>query len=159
MKTCLNFFTENIVEELGDVEMSPEETRYVASILASFASTSRFEQGNWAPATDTREVFDRFVLQRNDSGFVAPQLTAQQAETAGAQLMLVVGFFRSQVHPRVNLRFHSRLGQNFFFRASRAFGGKRGELLESVSFNFGFWCLVQRKLNQRLREDPYVLKL
>ena len=99
MKTCLGFFTENLVEELGDVEMSSEETKYVASVLASFASTSRFEQGNWTPLAGTGEIFDRFVLRRDDTGFTIPQLTAQQAEIAGAQLMLIVGFFRSQIPP------------------------------------------------------------
>lgn len=89
------------------------ETKYTASILASFAQTSSCDMADMPPFSSLSEVFNHFVLPGND--LRDPTLLA----LAGAQSLFLLGIFPSQMASRHNLRWFRELGQDFYRRAGK----------------------------------------
>jgi hypothetical protein len=151
--TALNFFYSNLKEEATDEPVNHTETVYVASVLASYAQTSRFDSSSIPPFTTLSEVFDHFVLRataETDPGLL---------EIAGAQSLFLNGFFRDQMRARHNVEWYDQLGTAFYERAMRyAEERERRELYGRLASHFTVWTAVCHRLHRTLREQHLILR-
>ena len=99
-------------------------------------------------------VFDHFVLDRTLSH------DPQMMEAAGAQCLLLAGFFESQMRRRHNIRWYAKLGAGFFRQAAAdEKSGPKARLLDAVGRTFEKWRQRYALLSQELRAQPYLLAL
>lgn len=146
----LNFFHTQIVDLDIKAEVTRDERIYVASVLASFARTSRCDSESLPTFTSLTEIFDQFVSARTSIN--DPILL----ELAGAQDLLLAGFFRDQMSRRHNVKWYDALGQQFYRRASECSKNlRRSEMFSRVSTNFPVWAMACRDLNRSLMENQY----
>ena len=150
----LNFFHSNLQEEAADERVSQAETLYVASILASYAQTSRCDAVTLPPFSSLSEVFDMFVLlteSEND-----PELL----EIAGAQSLFLNGFFRDQMRARHNVEWYDQLGTAFYERARNySEDGRRKDLFSRLAVSFPVWTAICNRMSRTLQERRYLLRL
>ena len=81
-------------------------------MLAHYARVSTHAAVDLTTPATLAEVFDHFVFDtslRDDSAMM---------EAAGAQCLLLAGFFEDQLRRRHNIRWYARLGIGFFSRAA-----------------------------------------
>lgn len=150
-RQALEFFVLRLQEVSGPV-VDREELLYNASVLAHYALTSTVaELEVTAPAT-LSVVFDTFVAdggRRHDS---------LALETAGAQCLLLAGFFEDQMRRRHNIRWYAELGAGFFSRAAQQEpASPRARLLDAMGTHFETWRRRQGLLSRELRAQPYLL--
>src|SRR3954454_23559475 len=94
-RQTLGFFAERLQDVAGP-EVDRQELMYNASVLAHYAQTSTVADVDLpAPATLTA-VFDHFVMSAHLLH------DAQMMETAGAQCLVLAGFFETQMRRRHN---------------------------------------------------------
>jgi hypothetical protein len=104
-----------------------------------------------APA-NLSAVFDHFVA---DTTLLHVRL---MMETAGAQCLLLAGFFEDQMRPRHNIRWYAQLGAGFFSRAARqARSPHKARLLDALARRFELWRQRHAQLSRELRDQPYLL--
>jgi hypothetical protein len=142
------------LKDVSGPAVDREELFYTASVLAHHAlvSTSA-DLGVSAPA-NLSAVFDHFVLN------TTLQLDGQMMETAGAQCLVLAGFFEDQMRRRHNVRWYAQLGASFFGRAARVEGSPhRARLLAAMESHFEPWRLCYARLSRELRDQPYLLTL
>ncbi len=102
------------------------------------------------PATLT-DVFDMFVFDRSMSN------DSQMLETAGAQCLLLAGFFEDQMRNRHRISWYAALGADFFRRAAALTRlTPRARLLDAVSRRFEPWRRRHARLSRELREHAYL---
>ena len=150
--SAFNFFLTGLREvtrrEPGD------EMFYVASVLAHYAQTSRYDPSSLPPLANLSEVFDQFFfLDIPDSEIL---------EIGGSQILLFAGFFRDQMRRRHNLDWYDEMGKSFYERASmHSKERKKRRLFENLSESFPIWTRGCCDLSRRCREDGdgrYLLK-
>ena len=79
-------------------------------------------------------------------------------EAAGAQCLLLSGFFEKQMCRRHNIRWYAELGAGFFSRAAAQEQAlHKAKLLDSISRRFEVWRQRYERLSRELREQPYLL--
>ena len=121
------------------------EMLYVASVLAHYSQTSRYDPSSMPPLANLSEVFDQF--------FFVDTSDSEILEIGGSQILLFAGFFRDQMRRR----------QSFYDRASvHTREPKKRRLFERMSKTFPSWTLNCRDLSRRCREDGnnrYLLRL
>ncbi|MCR4279698.1 MAG: hypothetical protein NUV78_03110 [Candidatus Zambryskibacteria bacterium] len=150
---ALNFFHTNLKGLVG-LDARKDETLYVASVLANYAQTSRFERTSLPVMANLSEVFDNFVVNKS---FMADPGTL---EIAGAQTLLLSGFFRQQMRRRHNVNWYDRLGSGFFEQVSeRSKEDSRQEFFSQLALRFPFWTLTCSELENHLRERRLLLRL
>ena len=142
------------VAGLQDVSESPvdrQELLYNASVLAHYTLVSTQADTDWpAPAT-LEHVFDHFVA---DSTVLRD---AVLLETAGAQCLLLAGFFEDQSRRRHNIRWYAELGAGFFRRAAaEERSSPKAQLLDSIGRGFEPWRQRHAQLSRTLREHAYL---
>jgi hypothetical protein len=140
------------LQEVSEPEVDRQELLYNASVLAHYAQVSTQATTDFpTPATLSR-VFDDFVVDTsllNDSGMM---------ETAGAQCLLLAGFFEDQMRRRHQIRWYAELGSNFFRRAAaNEATTKKARVLDGMSRRFESWRQRHAQLSRDLRELPYLL--
>ncbi len=140
--------------ELRDITEGVDQKQllYMSSVLAHFALVSTATTSGISAPHTLVDVLDNFVLNSalHDDSYMM--------ENAGAQCLLLTGFFSSQMRRRHNIRWYADLGAGFFMRASRlAEHNKRAELLEAVSNNFEPWRVTCSRLHEELRVKPYLI--
>src|SRR5690606_3686832 len=95
-------------------------------------------------------VFDHFVCGADhvgDSGVM---------ETAGAQCLLLAGFFADQMRGRFNVAWYASLGAGFFRRAAaQEASARKARLLGAVARHFEPWRQTHERLGRELRDRPY----
>ena len=97
--------------------MSPDPTSiaqellYNASVLAHYAQVSTQAEFELSAPANLSAVFDHFVF---DTTLLHDGL---MMETAGAQCLVLAGFFEDQMRRRHNIRWYAELGARFFSRA------------------------------------------
>ncbi|MBI2065734.1 MAG: hypothetical protein HYT68_01555 [Candidatus Zambryskibacteria bacterium] len=149
----LRFFHARLKEFRPAKGVSKEETLYVASVLASYAQASRFKATSVPPMASLSEVFDCFVFRQDE--LKDPEIL----EVAGAQSLLLVGFFRDQMRTRHNVRWYDTLGRSFYERASNySREGRRKELFGRLSVNFSVWTRTCCDLSRNLRDNQFLLR-
>ena len=152
-RQVLEFFVVHLQEVSGPV-VDRRELLYNASVLAHHALVSTAPGfGLSSPAT-LSATFDNFVFDtslRNDPLIL---------ESAGAQCLLLAGFFEDQMRQRHNIRWYAELGASFFLRAAQQEPqSNRARLLDAIGTNFEAWRRRQALLHRELRVQPYVLDL
>ena len=79
-------------------------------------------------------------------------------ETAGAQCLLLAGFFERQMRRRHNIRWYSELGASFFRRAAaQERSSHKARLLDMIARAFEPWRQRHSRLSRELRAQQYLL--
>jgi hypothetical protein len=151
-RQTLEFFFARLQDVVGPV-VDREELLYNASVLAHYALTStETDQDVPAPAS-LAAVFDHFVF---DAGLLHD---GPMMETAGAQCLLLAGFFEDQMRHRHNIRWYAALGASFYGRAAlRERSQRKARLLDAISRRFEPWRQHYAQLGRELRDEPYLLR-
>lgn len=150
-RRTLEFFFLGL-REVSDPSVDREELLYNASVLAHFAQVSTQATGEFPTPATLSVVFENFVVDHtllHDS---------EMMETAGAQCLLLAGFFEDQMRGRHNIGWYSELGAAFFRRAAAAVRTPhRARVLEGLSRRFEPWRQRHAQLSRELRALPYLL--
>jgi len=150
-RQALEFFVLQLQEISGPV-VDQQELLYNASVLAHHALVSTAADFDLASPATLGAVFDHFVVDggvRDDAVIM---------EAAGAQCLLLAGFFEDQMRRRHNIRWYAHLGASFFGRAAAAEAvAEKARLLGSIGVNFERWRRRHALLSRTLRTQPYLL--
>jgi len=150
-RQTLEFFFLGL-KDVSEGHVSQEELLYNASVLAHFAQVSTGARTEMPTPANLSAVFDHFVADAS--------LHADSAmmETAGAQCLLLAGFFEDQMRGRHNIRWYAQLGASFFGRAAaQQTSPKRAVLLDTLAHHFEAWRQRHARLSRELRDVSYVL--
>lgn len=148
-RQAIQFFFEHLRDVTDTAATPTNELLYNASVLAHFATTSTASEDTF-PATPASlaTVFNLFVLDR--SMVRDPDVM----EIAGAQCLLLTGFFQDQQKRRHQVNWYADLGMAFYSSAASA--GRdpaRARLMDAMARRFEFWRAHQHRLAQELRDD------
>jgi hypothetical protein len=151
-RQTLEFFVLRL-QDVAEPTVDREELLYNASVLAHYAQVSTQPPDDNVPApANLSAVFDHFV-----SG--TPLLhSGEMMETAGAQCLLLAGFFEDQMRRRHNIRWYAELGASFFSRAALdERSPSKARLLNGIARRFEPWRRRQAQLSRELRDQPYLM--
>ena len=125
---------------------------YNASVLAHYAQVSIDLEDERSTPTDLSLIYDRFIATTSALGDAAIM------EAAGAQCLLLAGFFEDQMRRRHNIRWYAEAGAAFYHRAAaREESVRKAQLLEAVGRRFELWRQRHARLSRELREMRYLL--
>jgi len=150
-RQALEFFVLRL-QDVSEPTVDRQELLYNASLLAHYAQVSTQSAVDVPALANLSGVFDHFVT---DTTLLHDRL---MMETAGAQCLLLAGFFEDQMHPRHNIRWYAQLGAGFFRRAARhARSPQKARLLDAIGRRFEPWRQRHAQLSRELRDQPYLL--
>jgi hypothetical protein len=150
-RQALEFFSQRLKDVSGP-DVDPPELLYNASLLAHYAQVSTAAETEPATPATLSAVFDRFVA---DS---APRRDRRLLETAGAQCLVLAGFFEDQMRRRHNIQWYARLGAGFLKQAALLEPSpNRARLLDTVASRFEAWRQRHARLGRELRDRPFLL--
>lgn len=150
-RQTLEFFFVGL-QELSEPTVDRVELLYNASVLAHHAQVSTQASADLPTPSSLSEVFDAFVLD------TTLQKDSTMMEAAGAQCLLLAGFFEDQMRARHPIRWYAELGAGFYHRAAaqeRSAGKAR--LLDAIARRFEPWRQRHARLSRELRDQPYLL--
>lgn len=151
-RQVLEFFVAGL-QDVSDPGVARQELLYNASVLAHYAQVSTQSASDMPTPPTLSTVFDHFVLD------TTLHQDSEMLEAAGAQCLLLSGFFETQMRDRHNIDFYSTLGSGFYDRAaSRSTSRRRAGLLETISRHFEPWRRRHARLSRELRDRTYLLK-
>jgi hypothetical protein len=150
-RQALEFFVQRL-QDVSEPSVDQQELLYNASLLAHYAQVSTQADVDLpAPAT-LNDVFDHFV---SDTTLLHDSV---MMETAGAQCLLLAGFFEDQLRRRHNIRWYAELGASFFSRAALyERSPHKARLLDAIARRFEPWRRRHAQLSRELRDQPYLL--
>ena len=150
-RRALEFFVVGL-RDVSDGAVDREELLYNASVLAHYARVSTQSASDLTTPATLAEVFDHFVFDtslRDDSAMM---------EAAGAQCLLLAGFFEDQLRRRHNIRWYAQLGVGFFSRAADLERSpEKVRLLAAIAAGFEPWRQRYARLSRDLRERSFLL--
>jgi hypothetical protein len=150
-RQALEFFVVRL-QDVSEATVDRQELLYNASLLAHYAQVSTQPDVDVPAPANLSAVFDQFVSDttlRRDS---------QMMETAGAQCLLLTGFFEDQMRPRHNIRWYAELGASFFRRAAlHERSLDKARVLDTIARRFELWRQRHAQLSRDLRDQPYLL--
>lgn len=150
-RQTLEFFFVGL-QEVSEATVDRQELLYNASVLAHHAQVSTQAAADMPTPATLGDVFDAFVLDttlKNDSGMM---------EAAGAQCLLLAGFFEDQMRGRHQIRWYAELGASFYHRAAtQERASKKARLLDAIARKFEPWRQRHAQLGRDLRDQPYLL--
>ncbi len=150
-RQTLEFFVTRLRDVSGP-DPDRRELLYTASVLAHYAQTSTQCGTGLATPTDLSLVFDHFVA---DTSLLQD---APMMETAGAQCLLLAGFFEGQMSRRHNIRWYTTLGAGFFSRAAICEpSAEKAQVLDRMATRFEAWRVRYARLSQEMRDEPYLI--
>ena len=152
-RQALEFFFVGL-QDVSEPTVDRQELLYNASVLAHYAQVSTQGDIDWPAPANLSVVFDHFVSD--------PTLLhdGQMMETAGAQCLLLAGFFEDQMRRRHNIRWYAELGASFFSRAAvQEPSPSKARLLDTIARRFEPWRQRHARLSRELRDQPYVLNV
>jgi hypothetical protein len=150
-RQALEFFVLHL-RDVSEPTIDQQELFYNASLLAHYAQVSTQPNVDVPAPANLSAVFDHFV---SDATLLHDSL---MLETAGAQCLLLTGFFEDQMRRRHNIRWYAGLGASFFSRAAlqeRSF--QKARLLDAIARRFEAWRRRHAQLSRELRDQPYLL--
>jgi hypothetical protein len=151
-RQALEFFVQRLADVSGPA-VDPPELLYNASLLAHYAQVSTRAEMELATPATLSAVFDRFVVDstvRRDSLLM---------ENAGAQCLVLAGFFEDQMRRRHNIRWYAQLGAGFLRQAAVLEPSPRkAQLLDTVATSFEAWRQRHARLGRELRGQHLLLK-
>jgi hypothetical protein len=147
----LEFFVQRL-QDVSEPTVDRQELLYNASLLAHYAQVSTQPDVDLPTPANLSAVFDQFVSDttlRHDSLMM---------ETAGAQCLLLAGFFEDQMRRRHNIHWYAELGASFFSRAAvQERSLHKARLLNAIARRFEPWRRRHAQLSRELRDQPYLL--
>ncbi len=150
-RQTLEFFFHGL-QELSEPDVDRQELLYNASVLAHFAQVSTRATADVPTPATLGEIFDAFVLDaslHHDSGMM---------EMAGAQCLLLAGFFEGQMRDRHSISWYAELGAGFYHRAAASESTRqKAKLLDGIARRFEPWRQRHALLGRELRDQPYLL--
>lgn len=151
-RQTLEFFFARL-QEVSGPEVDRDELLYNASVLAHYALIStQADQEMPTPAT-LDAIFDHFVF---DTTLLHDGL---MMEIAGAQCLLLAGFFEDQMRRRHNIRWYAALGASFYSRAAlQEPSPHKARLLDMIGRRFEPWRQRHARLSRELRDQAYLLQ-
>ncbi len=151
-RQTLEFFVAGL-QDVSEPGVDGQELLYNASVLAHYAQVSTRSESDWPAPSTLGEIFDQFVI-----GPTAPD--GATLETAGAQCLVLTGFFEDQMAPRHNIRWFAEVGASFFSRAAMHEPlVAKARLLTMIALRFEPWRRRHARLSRELRLQPYLLGL
>ena len=140
------------LRDVADADVDRQELLYNASVLAHYSQVSTAAETDFPAPANLSFVFDQFVLGTELPGDGATM------EVAGAQCLLLAGFFQDQMRGRFNLNWYATLGAGFFRRAAvQEPSAKKAQLLDALGRRFEPWRQTHARLGRELRDRPYLL--
>jgi len=150
-RQALEFFLQRLKDVSGP-GVDRQELLYNASVLAHYAQVSTHATVDLSTPANLSAIFDHFVV---DSTLQDDSL---MMETAGAQCLVLAGFFEDQMRQRHSIRWYSDLGAGFFSRAAtREASLHKAQLLVTIASHFEAWRQRQAQLSRLLRDQPFLL--
>jgi hypothetical protein len=150
-RQTLEFFVLRL-RDISEPTVDRQELLYNASLLAHYAQVSTRPDADVPAPADLSEVFDHFV---SDTTLLHDSM---MMETAGAQCLLLAGFFEDQMRRRHNIRWYAELGAGFFSRAAlQERSQHKARLLDAIARGFESWRRRHAQLSRELRDQPYLL--
>jgi hypothetical protein len=150
-RRTLEFFVLGL-QDVAEAPLDREELLYNASVLAHYALVTTECQSDVPAPADLGAVFDHFVA---DSSLVHDRALM---EVAGAQCLLLAGFFEEQMRRRHSIRWYAALGAGFFSRAAlHEPSARKARLLDALARRFEPWRQRHARLGRELREQAYLL--
>ena len=147
----LEFFAAGL-QQVCTADVDRQELLYNASVLAHHAQVSTQSPVDMPTPATLSAVFDAFVVDASlcrDSTMM---------ETAGAQCLLLAGFFEDQMKTRHQIGWYAKLGAGFYDRAAEyARSTKKAKLLVAIARGFEPWRQRHSQLSRELRDQPYLL--
>ena len=148
----LEFFVVGL-RDVSQPDIDRQELLYNASVLAHYAQVSTSASSDLAAPANLSAVFDNFVI---DTTLLRDSV---MMETAGAQCLVLAGFFEDQMRRRHNIRWYAELGATFFSRAATLESSpNKAHLLSTISVRFETWRQRHARLSRELRDEPFLLK-
>jgi hypothetical protein len=148
---ALEFFLVGL-QDVSERAVDRQELLYNASILAHFAQVSTHADGEMPTPADLSAVFDQFVAN------VSVPVDSALMENAGAQCLLLAGFFEDQMRRRHSIRWYAELGAGFFTRAATYEKSRqKAALLTMLARHFEDWRQRHARLSRELRHQSYWL--
>jgi hypothetical protein len=150
-RRTLEFFVTGL-QDVSESRVDRQELLYNASVLAHYAQVSVHAELEMPAPENLSVIFDQFVCN--------PALPddSQLMETAGAQCLLLTGFFQDQLRGRYNIRWYAEIGAGFFTRAATFEESRsKARLLTMMARHFEPWRQRHARLSRELREQPYLL--
>jgi hypothetical protein len=152
-RQALEFFFQRLKDVSGPA-VDRSELLYNASLLAHYAQVSTRAHAAWPAPASLSVIFDHFV---SDTTLLHDGL---MMETAGAQCLLLAGFFEHQMRGRHSIRWYAELGANFFSRAAaQEPSPNKARFLDTIARRFEPWRQCHARLSRELRDQPYVLNM
>ena len=150
-KQTFEFFVLRL-KEVSEPAVDRLELLYNASVLAHHALVSTRSTTDLSTPATLSDVFDHFVFD------TSLQRDGEMMEAAGAQCLLLAGFFEDQMRGRHNIRWYSRLGAGFFSRAAALERSpQKVHLLNAIAEGFERWRQRHARLRRELSDQPYLL--
>ena len=150
-RQALEFFVQRL-QDVSEPTVDQQELLYNASLLAHYAQVSTQADVDLPAPLTLSDVFDHFVA---DTTLLHDSL---MMETAGAQCLLLAGFFEDQLRRRHNIRWYAELGASLFSRAAfHARSPHKARLLDAIARRFEPWRRRHAQLSRELRDQPYLL--
>jgi len=150
-RQTLEFFVLRL-QDITDSTVDRQELLYNASVLAHYAQVSTQPDVDVPAPGSLGTIFDHFVA---DTTLLNDRL---MMETAGAQCLLLAGFFEDQMRRRHSIRWYAELGASFFRRAAvHEQSLDKARLLDAIARRFEPWRRRHAQLSRELRDQPYLL--
>jgi hypothetical protein len=147
----LEFFFLHL-QDISGPDVDRPEVLYNASVLAHYAQTSTRTDIGVPTPSNLSAIFDNFVADSTLLG------DGQMMETAGAQCLVLSGFFEDQMRRRHNIRWYAELGASFYSRAAVLEPSlHKARLLDTIARRFEPWRQRHARLSRELRDQPYLL--
>jgi hypothetical protein len=150
-RRTLEFFFVHL-QDVTETSVDRRELLYNASVLAHYAQVSTCATADMPTPSSLARVFDQYVLGSPLAD------DPEMMETAGAQCLLLAGFFEDQMKVRHNVRWYATLGAGFYYRAAeRARTSGNAQVMAAMAQNFEPWRQRHARLSRELRDQPYLL--
>lgn len=129
-RRTLEFFFVHL-QDVTDASVDRSELLYNASVLAHYAQVSTGATSDMPTPSSLAHVFDQYVL---DSSLADDP---EMMESAGAQCLLLAGFFADQMRGRHNVQWYTTLGAGFYHRAAEhARTPRTAQVMAAMAQNF-----------------------
>jgi len=150
-RRTLEFFYVGL-QEVVDSSVDRHELLYNASVLAHHAQVSSHAVSELPTPATLATTFDTFVLDASQTA------DADLMEAAGAQCLLLAGFFEDQMKVRHQIGWYAKLGAGFYHRAAaHERSSKKARLLDAIARRFEPWRQRHSQLSRELRDQQYLL--
>jgi hypothetical protein len=150
-RQALEFFFQRL-KDIAGPGIDEQELLYNASVLAHYAQVSTHATADLGVPASLSVIFDHFVADstlRDDSLMM---------EAAGAQCLVLAGFFEDQMRGRHNIRWYAGLGAGFLKRAAQLEpSSRKARLLDTIARGFEAWRQRHARLSRELRDQPFLL--